>query len=333
MQVVFHVGMGKTGTTSIQHALDDNRDVLRTQDVEYMGSWFPMLKPALTEPNQLRRFRNETPERIAEYGEQFARYLTTQSDKHGTKLFILSNEGLAGYSITFPPFAAAVSKVAQVRIIAYARNVWTWLPSAYAQWGMRHKTQNEKIRSFRDHSSELAETYMQPVNWSHYLGDLYELRSYDAAENVVSDFADAIGIKLPKSDHRYLQRSEQSELLLRALFNDLHNEPVGAGKFSKAVMNNTGNVLELDEYVSRYFNFGAMGDAVRKHKETFDKIEERFGIDLTANPEKRPKRPSTDKMRERLFDLLMRITLDQSKRIDDLQRQVHELRRQQESNE
>ena len=326
MQVVFHVGMGKTGTTSLQSVLGRNVENLRAQKVEYLGSWFEMLDPPIAKPEHLSRFRTEPAGKIKKYGKQFAEYARAHSEKHGTKLFILSNEGLAGYSRSFPPFASAVGSVAQVRIIAYARNVWTWLPSAYAQWGMRHKTHSEKIRSFKEQSSDLVRTYMQPVNWSRYLGKRFELRSYDATDDVVQDFADAVGIKLPRDNSRQLERSDESELLLRALYNNLYNEPVGVANFNNSVLRAPRSVATLEQNIKRYFDYSAMDAAIDEHEKIFSRIKRRFDLDLAAEPAKRPEPPSPEEMRERLFDLLMHITLSQSKKLEDLEKEILALR-------
>ena len=37
--LLFHIGMGKTGTSSIQYALDSSADRLAAKGVRYLGMW------------------------------------------------------------------------------------------------------------------------------------------------------------------------------------------------------------------------------------------------------------------------------------------------------
>lgn len=46
MKIVFHIGMGKTGTSSIQAALSQNAGELRKQGALYLGMWFDRLDPS-----------------------------------------------------------------------------------------------------------------------------------------------------------------------------------------------------------------------------------------------------------------------------------------------
>lgn len=67
MEIILHVGMGKTGTTSIQKVLAANATKLRSQGIEYLGMWFSFIDEAMQGYIGQQQFYQSQPEEMASY--------------------------------------------------------------------------------------------------------------------------------------------------------------------------------------------------------------------------------------------------------------------------
>jgi len=326
MKLILHIGMGKTGSSSIQRALSESAEMLRAQKVEYLGMWFDMIDPAFRGVSNQDKFYSQPPEVLRQQAQVFLGALRRRAEEAGTETFILSNEAFSGNSGALQPFLGELGKEIEVRAIGYARNPWSWLPSAYVQWGIRDKTGEGPVPGYEEKARQLVRWYKGLIEWDERISGILEVRNYDQAEDIVQDFAQAAGVDIVIPQKRVLERGEDGEILLRALFNNRFPKHVLPRLFDRAVMGGSQSVPTLDEALSKYFDYGSTTRIVEERQELFDQFRDRFGIDLTAQQAAPPARPDPGQMRDRLFDYMLEITLDQARRLQNLERQVKELR-------
>lgn len=326
MRIVFHVGMGKTGTSSIQQALTAHQGELAAQKAHYLGMWFDQVAQRFRGHEGLAAFAGEPAAAQARHAEAFFEACTRLHRQNGIETFILSNEGLFGHAINLEPFFKALMAKADVRILAYVRPPRDWLPSAFTQWNLHHKQQSGPIRPFRQRGRELVAQYGGVGLWIDRFGDRLMLRRFDKSVDIVADFAAAVGITLPPLKERLLERREPAEVVLRALFNNRFEAPMLPERFDRMVLNtNRIPVKSLKEIIDVCFEFEEIDEIIAEKKRIFDDIEKRTGIGLLDGPAEGGKAVDPAQIRERVVDYLVTIMMEQTTRIQRLERRLNEL--------
>lgn len=325
MKIIFHIGMGKTGTSSLQQTLAANADELQQQKTHYLGMWFGLIAP---EYNGLRGvpylFCNSPEEQRA----LARRFYDACATKTGFETFILSNEGIFDQIRRAVPFFEALGALADVSFVLYIRDPQSWLPSAFTQWGIRHKEQPGPVQPFETRARTLISSYDAVRNWQENFGERLQVRRHSPEIDVTQDFAETVGITLSPLDQRFLERGEDSEIVLRALFNDRYSDRVLPELFNKVVLNtNRRPVADLDEMIHRCFDMDNLDEIIAERAETFAYIRDMFGFDFTTvNP--KPRTVDEDAVRARLLDYLTEIVLQQGTRIYRLEMELANLKAQ-----
>ena len=326
MKLIVHIGMGKTGTSSIQKALRQNEARLAAQSVAYLGMWFTDIDPAFARQEGQRAFFAADADEMAGHARAFATALRRRHEDAGAERFILSNEGFFGRVAKLSPFLNALRGEMDVALIAYVRDPRSWLPSAYTQWGVRHKENTGPVQPFAERAATLVRQYRPLRTWHGDFCDILDVRAYEKGLNVVQDFAAATGIELDMDGKRYLERAEPAEVLLRALFNDRFEDAVMPERFASAVLPQ-GHVapVSVAEMAQRCFDQSTLHDIVEENRPHFDYIRDELGIDLTSGDAPQPPEPDVEGLSRRLLDYLAEVTLTQAVRIHRLERDVKKL--------
>ena len=323
MKLVIHIGMGKTGTSSIQAALDKSSDRLLAQGAEYLGMWFNMISPNFDGVSEKASFFKLPPVEMVQAADNLIKYLESRSEVHGGKTFVLSNEAISGQACAIHPMIARlVERGVEVRAIAYARNPLKWLPSAYVQWGIKHKLQPGSVRPYDIVARELVNWYVGLIEWHHLMGDILTVRYYDDASDIVVDFSEATGLNLALPHERVLERGEDVEILLRALYNRRFEEPVLPEVFDRAVLPAVADVPRLDHILQSCFNYADTAKIVLEKSDLFGQFTEAFGFDLLKSGKTYPPQPEIGALRDRLLDVLVEISLQQAQRITQLEAKI-----------
>ena len=321
MRLVVHIGMGKTGTTAIQGALAGAEGELVAQNARYLGMWFDLVDPRFAGHAGLEAFASATAGEQKAHAATFAKALKVIAKLDGTRLFLLSNEGLFGMGRRLAPFFKALCRRIDVTFVAYVRPVRAWLPSAFTQWGIRHKAYPGPIAGFGTVGRRLVGQYGGVRQWSSRFSGELTVRPFDKGMDVVEDFARTAGVALGAPGPRLLERPEPAETLLRALFNDRFEEPVLPERFSAAVMRGRAP-RRVSEMAELCFGRGGMDEVVAERAELFDEIREITGLDLAAPLPAGEAPLDPEALRERLIDHLIEIVLQQSLRIERLERRM-----------
>ncbi|MEQ8797085.1 MAG: hypothetical protein RLT87_10280 [Gammaproteobacteria bacterium] len=328
MKLILHIGMGKTGTSSIQKTLNHRKEDLASQNTQYLGMWFDILNPEYQGYLGMRQFMQSDETNMKAAGQRFVELLKVRADTQGIDTFILSNEALFANVQNITPFLRVVQQNVDLKIIAYIRDPHEWLPSAFTQWGLFHKQQKGPLKRFSELAPTLIGQYEGIRYWISDFRDVLTVRKHDTSINVVEDFAKVCGIKMERSDKRHLERSEPAETLLRAAFNAHFDNEVMPERFDKILLDRKTGVPHLDDLISLSFEYDGIEGIVKERQDLFEFIRDNCGEEfdfLVGNPNVKTM-PDASELRQRLFDFMMEITISQSIRIKRLEKLVYELR-------
>ena len=172
-RLILHAGTPKTGSSSLQYCLEQNRDWLRTQGIVYPRA------DGTVKPGQHQwlvgclRAANE---------EQFCQHLRAdfQAMDARTHTFFLSHEGLFNHWWDFPPAAKSLlASLAQ----GFEVEVWVWFrdPESFANSYYRQNLANPRIERIPVYGRDLSFEEMLNDPWfaQHldYLGFVREAQS------------------------------------------------------------------------------------------------------------------------------------------------------------
>lgn len=252
MRVIYHIGAGKTGTTSIQRTFNQNRSTLEEAGILYLGlcfeNYFPKKKWNKT---PLMSYMSLSDEDIAPEFIEMLEASIKVAERKGCHTVVASNES---YSTNLPKlkeYFYYVDNKYDLQICFYVRTPEKWAESAYIQWRIKHKKNKGRIldagsylesQPFRVFTKVIK--YLQESNLNHCL----DVRNMDACGDVVDDFCQFYDIpELGK-----IRMNESLDSFEKALFylvNNAHDEPVLPHE-GKAILSKLNNV-EYDEYISK----------------------------------------------------------------------------------
>ena len=191
MEFILHVGLPKTGSTSLQAALNVNRETLRRQGVIY---------PAIG-ISGLRRIKHSAlgkvltgvaPSRVGMSEDWYEKF---NSEIAGADICILSNENFAGSKKL--EVLASMFPRSRIRVVMYVREPVAYAVSRYRQ-GVKDGNRTMSLRDF-------AQYYTPPFySAAKRMADFYgkenvviRLNERDGDQwDIVSDFANLIGLEL-----------------------------------------------------------------------------------------------------------------------------------------
>lgn len=326
MKLFFHIGMGKTGTSSIQSALTSSREVLAEKGVHYMGMWFDQIDPKYDRILGMRDLLHSDPDVLRDGAARFVEHMDEIKLMQGSDTFVFSNEDLYGHVARIEPFISTLAKQVEVKLVLYVRPFQSWLPSAYVQWAIRHKTTKGPIPPFRDAAERWINTFRALDKWQSDFGQYLTVRQFDKSVDVVEDFASVIGTEIPNSGERILERAEDAEVLLRALYNTRFAPEVFPDRFNSFVMNPTNiQVPRLEEAVEDYLNFDSVAQVIEPYVEEFTALEQRLGVEIIAKEYTSKMKPDVEALKARMFDYVIEMGLSQSVQIQRLTKRLRML--------
>lgn len=326
MKLILHIGMGKTGTTAIQHALSVNDKALRSQNVLYLGMWFDIIDERFAGLLKQRDFYSLPENQLRQHAEDFHDKLEAFAKAEGAKAFVMSNEGFSGNQKALIPFLDVLSdKGVQVMMIAYVRNPGRWLPSAYAQWALRDKVDPGPIVPYSKKARELVRWYQALITWKEAAGDALVVRHFDAVGDIVEDFSKVTGVQIPPARERVYERLEDSELLLRAVFNNRFDQRVLPSVFERSVLHRTSPAPDIEAILNDCFDYSETEAIISEQMDLFEAYKTRFDIDLLGDRSDTPQTPDLDTMRQRIFEYLLEFSLSQATRITRLEQRLNKI--------
>ncbi|MEA2048162.1 MAG: hypothetical protein U9O64_06895 [Campylobacterota bacterium] len=329
MKLIFHIGAGKTGSTSIQRTLRENDALLKERGVWYLGL---MLERVDTKLYEWQKTSSVVPEfhRLSDEEAQkqildVLRPIIEEAKAKKIDTLIWSNESFLGGKHNFTGALQQLQKESvEVEILIYVREYGSWARSAYVQWGIKHKTYKGKLQTFKEWSKRHTPSFNKEIkNLLGIMPETVNVRNMSAVKDVVFDFFDFAKIN---SDSIKIFRDNDSpkneELLFRALFNSKYNEEVLPVRFENIIGRNisfsTTPQMYLESLLPSQTDLEEVVINTFDDQNAINKLLEIEGQDQLKGI--RASIKSNEINNDKMLLALADIVMQQSRRIDKLER-------------
>lgn len=213
MELIFHIGSSKTGTTAIQNTLHQNRKLLRE---DFLILYPDMAKQSRFKPKKIRAnhchyfsnfFKSEQKNNTIRTFQEDISHLIEKSTKEGIKKIIFSCEWLFQEKDVPLFLSKALSAVnVDVRFILYLRRQDLWTESAWKQWGSKNPrflTIQEYIDS--SEADKLLDYKRYVDHWLTYFSkdqiDLHTFERSSIGDNVITHFLCQVPLTKSQIEH------------------------------------------------------------------------------------------------------------------------------------
>lgn len=194
-KLIIHVGMGKTGSSSIQKTLREARNVLEESGVKYLG----LMLEHLELPNEYSWHQ------VSGWG-AFLSLESVQAQKELADALIYADETLpesintlvwSNESLFDRPddVSKAIEEVKdryQICVVGYIRRPDSWITSAYLQWGVKHKTYRGPLKPFRAWSSGRPYVVSPKIKAWEALAHTSTFFNFDVVPDIAGHFVESI---------------------------------------------------------------------------------------------------------------------------------------------
>ena len=198
-ELVVHIGAGKTGSSSIQKTLEASSARLSEKGIAYLGL---MLEHASEQKYEWQTpggwpMLMSTGPQVAQQqlGEMLGRAVDDLRAK-GVRRAIWSNETIFGnHNLVIPVLEQIQEKGVKVKVVLYVRRHDAWIRSAYLQWGIKHKTYQGPVKSFREWRKTNRISYSDGIRyWKDKPWIEFSVRNFDTCGDVTTDFLSWLGL-------------------------------------------------------------------------------------------------------------------------------------------
>lgn len=238
-ELVVHIGTGKAGSTAIQRVLEEERARLAEQGIGWLGR---LLEHAPGEERagwqrpggDAALFHGLPPERAAaEIHTVLSGALETAAAR-GMNRLVWSHEAIfARREGVAPALTRLAAEGWPVRAVVYLRRHDRWAQSAYAQWGLRHKSYEGPVRPFSDWIAERPPRFAAPLRfWAETLGTGLEPVNLDVAGDAAADVVTRIGA-VGIAGRRVYKTPAPAALLAQAIHNGRFPGEVTPDRFQR----------------------------------------------------------------------------------------------------
>jgi hypothetical protein len=239
LELIVHIGSGKTGSSSIQKTLSANSAVLKENGFAYIGlmgeealsKQYPWQK-ASGWPDLLANGMEQAQEELKQMLVQAVTDLSLNGYTHA----VWSNETLFGNSGLIIPILKQIEKMGvKVKIIVYIRRHDAWIRSAYMQWGIKHKTYQGPVKSFAEWSKENLPSFFSGLKpWLDTQWADIAVRNFDSCGDVVADFLKYYDLQ---NENVVFRRDNETPnptaLALWAIYNSQFKEKILPGQLQR----------------------------------------------------------------------------------------------------
>ena len=330
---IFHIGAGKTGTSSIQFTLRESLDRLAAAGVWYLGL---MLEHAPVKHYPWQVFGGpDAFHQLTE--EEGARQLKTVLDDtiaraRAAKVHTLiwSSESFFDRSSkTVAPLKGLIADGVDVQVMAYVRRHDAWVRSAYSQWALKHKTNVGPLMPFAEWIKRRPPLFAPTLGrFADDFPGRLRVRNFDAADDVVVDFlaqVDLAGMNLRIVTEN--TTPDDTEMLMRALFNDGIREKALPMLFNRVVGRHTAFDQRPADVLA-----ALVPDEEQLAQVLADASDDRAAVDAVLQAQGQPPiddsplAPKPIRVDEsRLVFALARLAVLQMRRIDNLENRLKKI--------
>ena len=229
MKLIFHIGMGKCGSSSIQRwLLEGGPSSPLASRIISPGTWFDFIDPKYASVDGQERLFQSDDAALSEFFDRFVGYV---KGLDSNKTFVLSNESLFEKHNFLLKMLDVLGDSVEHEYVMYTRDPARWLRSAYLQWTVKHKTMHNKIPSPREDAARLLELFARARRTKEILGSRLTVRTVEEVGDVVADFAGVLGLPPPQTRLDEYASGSSEEYLFRGTLNDYFPEPMEPSRF------------------------------------------------------------------------------------------------------
>lgn len=287
--IYLHIGTFKTGTTSIQRYLNDNRDSLKRAGVLFPTSIFGSGGQFELPSSLMREFSsfwvNTWPKLEMSAEDAWSRIFREISKSDANKI-IISSENFCdllhhGAREAKDEYAKVLRKFFtgyEVKVICYLRNLDVYLQSMYGEI-IKLRASNGFLDFVEDNIAR-NNVHCNPILFLDYYAELFGkdnliVKKYDRKElcngDVVCDFLNIIGIKKQENYTLEINKSIPSELMeLKRIFN--------ASGIDDARLHCQISSYLIDDYAKKEC---IDPDMLAVLKANAQKVQEQYNIDIS----------------------------------------------------
>lgn len=327
---IFHVGMGKTGSTTIQAALANNASALAERRYLYLGQWLGFIRPEFDHFKGFQTFLRQSPRELVVCSNMFLGAVKSFNIENKFDGFIVSNEQYLENASKMEGFFRGISSHGELQIVIFVRPPATWLPSAYMQWGVIHKTNLGPLRPFSVQARELMRQYDHIRRWRELFGTAVTVLPFDDNSDVVQDISNYLQADLVSESGRRQARPRVSEGLLRGMYNNTYPNVAFPEFYDRMYERGipSGTPRSLSAKFSFMFDIKEIPKIISENIETISYLENEFGIDMSSKGIPHPEEFRLDEITNDILGTMMDLVFSQSHQIESLAGRVEELERQ-----
>lgn len=326
MKVIFHIGMGKTGSSSIQATLNQAKPDLKKQGVFYEGMFFNEVAEKFKGLTGQQILFESSGEQRPQFVERIAKYFDGLKEK-GAELVIMSNEAFIGQNNLFKDIVAASEKI-DFEFHGYVRSPHDWIKSAYAQWGIHDKQNTGPVEPFAKKARTLLGWYGSVLDWSDCETLNVTFHAYDGIADVSEHFFEICGIPNYQKVPRVQTRLSPAELYYRAKFNSLFHGATPPNLFNQYMQPPEIEHLTIDEFIDPNSHDFEAKALINEKQELFSEIERQTGVNLLAKRKDKPP-ANFENLRtnfyRKIISLLVDASVKQAREIYHLNQKVKRL--------
>jgi hypothetical protein len=129
--------------------------------------------------------------------------------------------------VVIPALNAIKNKGIKISVICYIRRHDSWARSAYLQWGIKHKTERGKVKSFSEWIPKKINFSNALYKWTEFASENCYIQNFDKVDNLISDFFKCADVPMKNIlEKREYETPGNVALNLWALYNSQFEKPV-----------------------------------------------------------------------------------------------------------
>ncbi len=228
-RLIIHIGMGKTGSSSIQKSMRVSNDKLQAKGFLYLGLMFENLNiPINYSWHRVDGWSNFISLNKSQANSELAHTLQYLDDHLDDSIHTLiwSNEALFDRPSDVISALKSISSRYQIIVVGYLRRPDKWISSAYLQWGLKDKSYIGPIKTFSEWVSDKPYTVSPKLDAWSALSERVYFYNFDDIEDVSIHFIKCI-LELDVSAIKPVRENDTPPPAAMALFsyyNSFFNE-------------------------------------------------------------------------------------------------------------
>lgn len=329
-KLIFHVGAGKTGTSSIQESLRLSQATLAKHGFGYWGLMLesaPFKQFSWQLASASKEFLALSQQEAREQVETVLSKSIEMAMQAGCHTAIWSNEWFFGrHQAVLPALQSLERNGVEVKIVAYVRRHDAWARSAYVQWGVKHKTYEGSLMPFSEYIRKRPVRFSSTLApWKEAFAADFILRNFDAVGDVVSDFIELFNLPRDIVPSRTNESPSMEELFLRAMYNNTHKGEVLPVNFdrlfgTKQINFNLKAGQWLESLLPSQADLERVIEISAADRQATNQMLAELGQPELATTALKTKDLAVDN--DKLISVLMQIVFMQNNKIQKLQRDV-----------